>query len=274
MLSFRRLRLYAQYDWLTNSRSLAVILGSFTVLLTVAQLLFFRDYINGPSKWEIEQPEAFAPSLQPYGIFLLVVFLLYLSYNLVRIQKGALKKQERLQMLVLPVSMTEKFIVRLAHATLYFTIGAFLSLWVADLLRMLFEPFLGDYRVGFTVPYVLQKIWWLLTDFSGTWLFVAMLLPQLAFCLFGGSLFRRHPLLFTFLLSQAIFTVTIIFVLVMNGILPEGFFDRYGLDITFTPLTARLLYYGLHLAWTALYVFLAYRLFSRQQLLGRSLIVV
>lgn len=274
-LSLHRLRLYAQYDLATNYRSLAVILGSMVMLLGIVQLFCFHGYIMRdavPGSAEAQDSLTFYKGV--YYIWALIIFSFFQNYMLTRIQKGALKKQERLQMLVLPVSMLEKFIVRLVHAAFYFLVLAVLALFFADLFRMLLEPLLGDYRVGFTIHEALYKGWHLLWYEVKVPPFLAIYVSSLGFSLVGGCLFRRHPFIFTILLSQVISFLFVIGAFLWVATFGADFFEHHGLDIVFTPLSAKLLHYTFFSLLTALEVYIAYRLFSRQQLLGRSLIIV
>lgn len=269
-LSLRRMGLFARYDLLLSWRSIFSQWLVLSLSFALVQAACFWDAwlqyeeLSDLDMWEI----AVERISGTYGYPAVFIFSVYMLITAILFQYEYRKKQARQQMLMVPVTMAEKFWVRFLRTVLLSGFIALLAYLSSDFFRMVIETIFGIDDVNYIAlwPLTNETVHANFDWMSNWFIFV---LPIHAFCLFCGCFFRKHIFGMTLL---AIVGVSFIVLISSNYILKplvETIYAQCG-DQDVVLWIFRLIS-GIV---TFVQYFIAYRLFVNQQLLGRNLVNV
>lgn len=283
-ISFSRLKHLIRYDVVSSWRYMGVILLISTLLLTLVQLGVLFVYIpdglgiiNGPSASEVSYAMGGIYMIWASGLLLFISQLLAANF-----QYGAMTKQTRMQMLLLPATMTEKFIVYFLRITVGLGVVFVAALLFSELLRMALAPLMSLPTYGFILleglTVAFDKGLLLLENAPAlSLLFVAMIVQGNGFYVLCGCFFRKHPIVMSLVTNQILSMVlSFLFFLLSMFIVNEPDVMDTLYDVYLTGRTDIFLYLFIVLTFglAAVEYLLAYWLFTRQQLLGRAWINV
>lgn len=286
-ISFRRLQHLMRYDLLVSWRFGATVFSVLVLLFATIQLLMFRVFRDGNFVPEVGSDKflmerMYENMITTYAYLACTVAIVAFVILAATLQYGALTKQERLHMLLLPARMNEKFLVRFGRSTVGMALVILLAFCFSDLLRMMLASLLGLANVGFVAFKGLGVLWANGTEAfqsepMGCVLVLSMITVLHAFYTMCGCFFRKHPVILTLVAHQVVSIILWIAGLVLTLILveePQVYINYRGDDM---DKYANIIGYSL-IAISFLIAFaeyfIAYRLFTRQQLLGRSLMNV
>lgn len=187
--------------------------------------------------------------------------------------------QERINVLMLPVSNLEKFVSRCLFALLSSLACLVVSVLVADVCQMAFRAVSGNHVVSMTWLLLLWQskagIWGLFGhNFVVVFTFVSMLFCVHSFYVLGGIFFRRNQWLLTtatcFVLSNVMGWLSVMAGPNLFGPMMDGFthwfstiaMENFDLAKTMVFTCINLITWG----FTVLFYILAYKLFCRIQL--------
>lgn len=267
-ISFRRVCCFARYDWTVSWRTFLSQWLILSLTLALVQVLMFmglwRGYevLSKEGTWEY-MVESCTSS---YGYLAVLVLSIYLLVVAILFQYDYRQQQARLQMMLIPATMAEKFWVRMWRTWVIGLLVALLAYLSADFFRMIVEPLLSKGRIGYIAlwPWTSET-----TPTNWSWMptWITIILPIHAFCLLCGCFFRKHILGMTLLAIVAASLIVLILVYCMHPLLSPIIYAECE-DTDLAVLIVRLISCAVALAQ----YYLAYRLFVNQQLLGRSLI--
>lgn len=267
-LSPRRLCLFAHYDLTVSWRSMLAHWVVLTMTFSCFQVLIFQSLWGGHEQLvQAKLWDAFLEArLDDYASISLLLAVMYLCVAAILVVYDYRQKPSRLQLIMLPITMAEKFFVRLVRIVLAGIFIPFVAYLSADLLRMLVEPLFGEGRLGYIALSSLGELQFA-SDSSWLWGFLALLFPLHAFFLLCGCFFRRHIMglsLLTFMGIMAIFAIVLSHFEVRVELINSSLDNTQNTSLWIVRSIA----YGIAL----IEYFIAYRLFTRQQLIGRGLI--
>lgn len=277
-ISFSRLKHLIRYDVVSSWRYMGVLLIVFTLLFTLVRLGVLLAY---GYELKLEGASADGVSTVVAGTYMFWIgFIVLVGYQILatNFQHGSTTKQGRMQMLLLPATMAEKFIVYLLRITVGLTLVFLLALFLAEVFCMVLAPIMGLPVYGL----MLFKAGW--TPLHECFLFVKAM-PMLslffatlivnahAFHLLCGCFFRKFTIVMSLVAEQVlsmifsvVFSIFSIF-LFDNAEIIANLYENYiaGNPSEFLGLLILLI-----LVLTMVEYYFAYRFFTRQQLLGRT----
>lgn len=245
------------------------------MLLRIFSIAFLFMMFSNWVVWKSEDGDISQSAIGLWG-FIMVLFLLFSgSYIFVDVKK----RQQRLDLLMLPASMPVKFLARYLTATIVTILIFVVSFFAADLLQYLLMQVLHRDTAVFVEAHLLSASYQTARFSAVASTDVIPLLATAALAwwyhslyLLGGVFFRKHGWLWT-TLAQILFFNVIVFGLgymllaTLNGFFPEGFY----LEILDGAETwAQVAYFTVMLALTALNYWLSYRIFSRIQFINNK----
>ena len=206
-------------DIITNRKQhISAFLSVFSLSLL---LLFFSYYKPSLYGWEIVAPsrELAADILSSRANrFFMMMFPLFMTYNLSMTFSHLLTKQQRISYILLLASPLEKFLSRLLQHTVLFTLYILAGICLADLIRMAVFPLFGH-----AFPSALPQFFRSLseffvhpfvhmngpshTEFWGTVLLFLLALSSYLIYLVGSAFFRRRAFGYTLLAQMGLFFI-------------------------------------------------------------------
>ena len=220
------------------------------------------DYINDPDEALLMRITTICEAVGIFSAMAMYVFFLITASTLYRAEQ---KKQQRIAWLMLPATNLEKFLSRWVYLLVFSLVGGLLPFFVADLIHMAYLgmtdcPVLAATNNFFnTFPHtrIVEGEYTGDNPFSVTMQY-SFLIALHSFFLLGGVFFKK----FHFIATAAIFVLTMIGIATMANM----FGYRNTPITTESALAIRYtIWIAVHICFTALFTWLAYRLFCRWQ---------
>lgn len=226
--------------------------------------------------------ESLTVAASPFGFFCYMTILLVslcisvvLCFSASRIFKPMSGKGKRIEFLMLPATHAEKFVSRVVYSVFGTAFVLFMVFLMAELTRILIGAVFsvntwGVMEMGHVVDGVMMTpnmkfdgVFWLLSLISFVWTHSLYIL--------GGSYFTKHP-----------FRKTLIFMVLFNSLLSVCFLafrmGGQGNSLSITTMSMVVydgvytwIYYTIYSIFAVVNWWLAYRLFSRSQVMERNL---
>lgn len=271
--SLKRIALLFKRDVLENWKSIFY----FFVASYIIVLLWFclAAYVS-------RYDEGLTVAVSPFGFFcyMTILFMSFcisvvLCFSASRIFKPMSGKGKRIEFLMLPATHAEKFVSRVVYSVFGTAFVLFMVFLMAELTRILIGAVFsvntwGVMEMGHVVDGVMMTpnmkfdgVFWLLSLISFVWTHSLYIL--------GGSYFTKHP-----------FRKTLIFMVLFNSLLFVCFLafrmGGQGNSLSITTMSMVVydggytwIYYAIYSIFAVVNWWLAYRLFSRSQVMERSL---
>lgn len=263
-ISFPRLARLLRYELGISFRKDLITYGSFAVGIFFLRIGIFSSYTD---KALDSDHLSILTATYSFTSGLLAFFVIALTIYASGLQYGANEKNKRHNMLMIPASKAEKYLVHFFHVTVPPTIAVIAGILISDLLHYLTAPLFGFAQSGMLFFEVFSEVWSLyLVRWQQMLPELSILLCLHAFFICGGAFFRRNPFWLTVL------TNFLLFLLLLAGV---GFYANYILDVnefsfTATEETARISIIVFHLVYAALLYVASYFIFTREEILGRT----
>lgn len=226
--------------------------------------------------------ESLTVAASPFGFFCYMTILLVslcisvvLCFSASRIFKPMSGRGKRIEFLMLPATHAEKFVSRVVYSVFGTAFVLFVVFLMAELTRILIGAVFsvntwGVMEMGHVVDGVMMTpnmkfdgVFWLLSLISFVWTHSLYIL--------GGSYFTKHP-----------FRKTLIFMVLFNSLLSVCFLafrmGGQGNSLSITTMSMVVydgvytwIYYTIYSIFAVVNWWLAYRLFSRSQVMERNL---
>lgn len=276
-ININRLLLTIKWDLISNWKvSLRTTLSlMFGILCYFTLNMISTRGINSQPEYSISHIDSLAAQAIP-------IYVLFMSIFASLIFSTIQTKQRRISLLMQPASNMEKFIARLLYSTVGGFIIFFVALFAADLLRALADFTLNQRYMGLVSVRAMKNIFFFFDDIvffnadisqrisdMASWLLAVEIIAAgyMTFIL-GGTLFRRHPW---------IYTMGIIFIIsyTVGDIFVELDLTFYARRIFFqhNPISPTTLFILADVAFAALIVFelwASYKLFRRMQVINNK----
>lgn len=273
----RRFLQLLKWDTMTSKKQYirqTIITAILLSILFCCQLFWRLGDVNEFSS-DIEDLKSFQGTNILFIIFIVSAYMTFMASSVFR---NMSTKQQRISFLILPASNIEKFLVRILHTIVGFFVCFVVALAVADLLQFLLSLIVFHGNGGSLILLLASNLYNSLGASGGEynyllfgpirWLDLSVIFTLYAlehsFWIFCGTLFRRHPLLFTlcaqFVLSMVIGTITMPFLF--------GFADFFVYTLNATAKEV-LFFTGCWLVIVLMYIG-AYRVFRKTQAINNK----
>ena len=205
-----------------------------------------------------------------FGAIAMYIFFLITASTLYRTEQ---KKQQRIAWLMLPASNQEKFLSRWVYLLVFSLVGGLLTFFVADLIHMAYL-WMTDYPVASATDNFFGLFPHTRRFPSGEYtgdnpLSVTMqytfFISLHSFFLLGGVFFKK----FHFVATAVVFVVTLVGIATTANMF--GYRDT-PVTTDFAIALNNIIRISIHVCLTALFTWLAYRLFCRWQVVTRKFV--
>ncbi len=273
--SFARFQLFLRRDLYDRRKRLLSLASGFLIFcLLLIGFSVLLDYQSRPSGYASSH---LVPVLAPLFLLTLVIGA---HIGICETFAGLTSKEQRINFLMAPASMLEKFAARTLQSTLLVWFAMPLLLLLADAIIALLVFAFGIPYSSVTLPFFEDMIFklppaevqWVngvyIVGWYHTFIHISMCLASLTTYILGASVFRRYPFILT---SLTLFMLTLVLTISISvggmQLLGDRQFNLTGDEIL--PYAPAMIHgwFILNLVWTVGITFWVYRRFQRMQVI-------